>query len=315
MRRSMKLMGAAVVVGAVLVAGCSKSGGGGSSGFERSAGGGGGGAVAPQPATAQYDAKAQDAAGGAAAAKANPLDLTDPKALIRTAQLTVSVKDGAGVAAQADRAAQIARGAGGDVYADNRSGGDKPSASMTLKVPPETLNTVLAQLAALGKEESRQLSTRDVTTEVADIDARVTSARESIARLRLLFGKATRIGDIIAIESELAQRQANLESLEAQQRTLAAQTSMATVNLTLTAAAPVNHESNDDRGFLGGLAAGWRHFADAAVWTATAVGAALPFLVFAALVAGALLWLRRRVHRVLPPPAAPAPAPTPTPTG
>ena len=77
---------------------------------------------------------------------------------------------------------------------------------------------------------------QDVTGKVADVDSRVDSARESILRLRTLYADATKVSDVIAIEQELATRQAELESLEAQQRALSTQTSQATVRLSLTAA-------------------------------------------------------------------------------
>jgi hypothetical protein len=244
-------------------------------------------------------------AGGGAAEQAAPVDLTDPRALIRTADLSVQVTRGKSVSAQADRAGQIAVAAGGDVFADNRTAGTNPSASLTLKVPPDQLTRVLGQLAGLGKEQSRQLSTRDVTTQVADVDARVASARASIARLRGLYDRATKVGEIIAIEQELAQRQANLESLEAQQRTLAEQTSLATVNLSLTTApAPPAKKHHDDRGFVAGLRTGWDHFTAAGAWLATAFGALLPFLALIALAAAVTVVIRRRPRAVEPPPAS-----------
>ncbi len=52
----------------------------------------------------------------------------------------------------------------------------------------------------------------------------------AIVRLRTLYAGASKVADVITIESELATRESDLESLEAQQRALAAQTSMATVH-------------------------------------------------------------------------------------
>lgn len=307
MKRITMASGAAALVGVVLLAACSHPGDGKASsaaakggpaivnGAARAPGStNGGGVSAPVPAGPARN----DAAGAAKAA------LLTSAALIRTADLNVEIARGQSVAESADRAEQIATDAGGQVYADARSAGTVPTASLTLKVPGSALVSVLAKLSALGKEKSRHTSTEDVTTQVADVSSRVASAQASIDRLRLLFDRATKVGDVIALESELAQREADLESLQSQQRALAAQTSMATVSLELTTAATVAHKQRATGGFLGGLRRGWRAFASAAGGLATGIGAAVPFLVLALLLAGALVLLRRRA-RTGPPPIIP----------
>lgn len=242
-------------------------------------------------------------AGGAAAAGAAPP--VESRSVIRTAQLSVQVRD---VAAQANRAEQIATAAGGSVDSDDRTSQQRPSATLVLRVPQDVLAATIDKLSALGREISRQTSTRDVTGQVADVSSRVASAQASIARLRTLFAAASKVSDIIAIESELAQRESDLESLQAQQRALAAQTAMATVTLELTGLAPVAAKHRGATGFLGGLQRGWEAFVAAAGAVATGIGAALPFLVLLALVGAAALVLRRRLRT-----AAPMPPPPPTP--
>jgi hypothetical protein len=234
------------------------------------------------------------------------------EAKIRTAQLTVAVARAAQVGGVADQAAQITIGVGGEVDADDRTSGPAATAEMQLRVPPAQLRPVLDQLAALGKEKSRSLSTTDVSEKVADVDSRVASARDAIARLRALYSSATKIGEIITVEGELSGREADLESLEAQQRTLARQTAMAVITLTLqTAPKPAvvkPHTSHKHyTGFVGGLRRGWDGFVDAANGVAIAFGTLLPFLVLilALAVGGRFAW-RRFPHRTAP---APAPAP------
>jgi hypothetical protein len=218
--------------------------------------------------------------------------------LIRNASLTVQVKHGVNVSAQADKAGAIATAAGGEVYGDDRTSGDNATASLTLKVPPDSLVPVLDRLAALGVEQSRQVSTQDVTQQVADVTSRVTSARAAVATLTALYQHATKIGDIIAIESQLSQRESDLEALEAQQRALAAQTSAATIHLYLSGESSLPAKTKPaDKGFIAGLKAGWRHFTAAAVAVATALGALLPFLLLLVVVVAAvrLILARRRV--------------------
>jgi glycine cleavage system regulatory protein len=249
--------------------------------------------------------------GGAGTGKAAPGSalgrIVPQRALIKTADLSVVVDD---VGRRADRAEQIADAAGGEVYADQRNHGQTAqdsTADLVLKVPPDALDGVLAQLSQLGREADRRTATQDVSEQVADVDSRVNSAKASLARLRALYGRAGTIGEITSLEGQLAQREADLESLQAQQRTLAQQTGDATVSLHLrgTAAAPVA-ATVPPSGFWPGLKRGWHAFAVSVGWLLTALGALLPFLVVAAL-AGYALWRVRR-RRLQAPAAAPIPA-------
>ena len=301
--RAFSLVSASVGIAAiVLLSGCtSESGGGGG------AGGGGEATRAPvrgAPADAAGGSKTQfQSASGTKTAV-----LVETQALIRTADLHVAVKPGT-VGEQAGRAEDIALGAGGEVFGDDRSTGGSASASLTLKVPPDSLAAVLDRLAALGAEQSRSVSTQDVTQQVADVDSRVQSARDSIARLRALYDHASKVSDVITIEGELASRESDLEALEAQQRSLHSQTSMATIRLELTTATPASvppHKTSPKHGIAAAFASGWHGFTAAIAWLARALATALPFLVVVVLLAGAglLLWRRR-------PTPVPPPAPTP----
>jgi hypothetical protein len=307
MRTLWALSASVGIAGIVLLGGCTSSGSGGSAGAN-AAGGGALHAPAEVPKPAQQHDFASDSGGSAGSDSrtgASTTALIESRALIRTAELRVAVKSGT-VGEQAGRADEIALGAGGEVFSDNRSTGKAASASLTLKVPPDALADVLNRLAALGTEQSRSMSTQDVTQQVADVSSRVQSARDSIARLRALYDHAVKVSDVIAIEGELAGRESDLESLEAQQRSLDAQTSMATVHLELTTATPpaaTPHKSSHEHGVGGAFVTGWRHFAAAAAWVARAVATALPFLVVLALFAGCGLLFWRRRPTPTPPPA------------
>jgi hypothetical protein len=52
-----------------------------------------------------------------------------------------------------------------------------------------------------------------VTDEVVDVDSRIASQRRSIDRIRVLLDQAVNIDDIVRIESELADREAEMDSL------------------------------------------------------------------------------------------------------
>lgn len=127
------------------------------------------------------------------------------------------------------------------------------------------------------------------------MDSRVASAKTTIASFRALLGRTTSVSEIIRVEQEISQREADLESLQARQRSLARQTAFATVTVRLegTKAAARKRRAG---GFTGGLASGWRAFTAFLSGLALLLGWTLPFLALAALVGlpAFLLWRRRR---------------------
>ena len=246
-------------------------------------------------------------AGGNGAGNASARIVPD-RAQIRTADLSVTVER---VAEQASRATQIAVAAGGEVYSDQRNTGstaDQSTADLTLKVPPSAMDGVLDQLARLGQEESRRTGTEDVTEQIADVESRVNSAKASLARLRALYSRAGTIGEITSLETDVAQREADLESLQARQRSLAQQTAEATITLHLRGkAAAAAVAAAAPTGFWSGLKRGWHTFAVSAGWLFTVLGATLPFLALVGLLGYGVWWARRRRPQVARA-AAPVPA-------
>ena len=249
---------------------------------------GGGGALQPEPAALPANGYSADAGSSPKVADNATPALVDSRKLIRTASISVRVKS----IDSADRIRVIATGVGGQVDGDDRSSGDDASATVVLEIPPDKLDDVLTKIAALGTELGRQSSTKDVTTEVADVNSRVISAQVSIDRLNGLFKQATKVDEIIAIERELSQREADLESLQAQQKALKAETEMArvTVGLSTTTKTAKKH----DRGLIGGIKRGWHNFTGAIVSTLTGLGIVGPFVLALVLAAGAARVVVRR---------------------
>jgi hypothetical protein len=304
------------VLAVFVVGACSHTSGDGGSGALSEVGGGQADRLAPVPSKAPLD----DLNGGAGAgglanspggAAAVPVVLSTGYK-IQVARMTVAVKGAKNVATKADDAATIAIQAGGEVDTDNRTSGPHASASLLLRVPPEALTDTLNALSKLGIEQTRSLSSTDVTQKVADVSSRVRSAQQSIARLRVLFDHASKIGDIIQLESELNAREADLESLQAQQRSLAQQTSMASITLSLVTAtkapAPSKPDKDDDSGFVGGLKRGWDGFTGAAAWIAEAVGTLLPFIALLLVLGVGLRFAGVRLPRMTRRTSTPAPA-------
>jgi Domain of unknown function (DUF4349) len=193
-------------------------------------------------------------------------------------ELTVAVPD---VARAAADARDLAVRSGGYVAAESSTGGDDPAAVLRLRIPVDRADTAVGDLAALGEERTRTVDSEDVEDRLVDLESRTASARESIARVRALLERAADLEDVVLLERELAARQADYESLEAQRAALADLAEFATVTVDLVAD---GRDAGDEvPAFLGGLDAGWRALVATTSVALAVLGAVLPFLGAAAL--------------------------------
>jgi len=178
---------------------------------------------------------------------------------------------------------------------------------MVLRIPTADFDDAMSELEKVGALVSSKRQSADVTTQVLDIDVRVEAQQRSIDRIQVLFDHATSIKDIVSIEGELSRRQADLASLQAQQRYLADQTSMSTITLAVertpkaTKPKPKDH---DEAGFLSGLSDGWGALKTFLVGASTVAGALLPWLVLMLVLAIPAWPLFRRLRRREPAAAA-----------
>lgn len=188
--------------------------------------------------------------------------------------------------------------------------GDPLRARLTLRVPTDRFDEAMQDLEDTAVLVASSGNTQDVTTEVLDRDIRVQVQRRSIERISLLLEQATSIRDVVAIEAQLSQRQADLAVLEKEQRYLDDQTAMATVNVSIERTkekkpAPAK-KKDDDSGFLAGLDGGWHALKTFGVGLATVLGALLPWMVVAAVLSIPAVPLLRRYRRRAPAPTSAA---------
>ncbi|RZU24006.1 DUF4349 domain-containing protein [Streptomyces sp. BK239] len=255
-------------------------------------------------ATADAKEGAGPAASGArpgAASSAGPKLPVDH--VIRTATLTVQVKE----VSKALGTARTATENAGGYIGDETTTRDVDSAEQTrvvLRVPVEKYDDVLTALQGTGTLLERTAKAQDVGDQVVDVDSRVASQRASVARVRALMDRAAKLTDVVALEGELSRREADLEALLARQASLKDRTSMATVTLTLTETPVKEAAEDEDPGFLDALAGGWHALLTTLRWIAVAVGAVLPFAVPA--LAILLAWRRLRRARRETRPGEPA---------
>ncbi|MFI8070748.1 DUF4349 domain-containing protein [Streptomyces sp. NPDC086033] len=222
--------------------------------------------------------------------------------IIRTATLTVQVKN---VPKALAAARTTTENAGGFVGKESTSRDEegREQTEVVLRIPVEKYDEVLADLEGAGKLLERTANAQDVTDQVVDVESRIATQRASVARIRELMDKATRLSDVVTLEGELSTRQADLESLLARQASLKDRTSLATITLSLSESPVAKAAKDDDPGVVDALAGGWDAFVTMLRWVVVAVAAVLPFLAGIALIV--LVWLRLIRPRL---PRRPAPA-------
>lgn len=197
------------------------------------------------------------------------------------------------LARSTQQAIALTESAGGFVSREDTYGDE--SATLTLRVPTDRHASIVTQLESLGEVVERSRHAQDVTSEVVDVDARIESQRRSIARIRQLLDEAGDLDDVVSIESELARREADLDSLLSRQAELSSLTSLATITVTFSQEGELDADEDDEPAtFLSGLESGWKAFTTTITFVSAGFGAVLPFLALAAVVGAPLLILRRR---------------------
>jgi hypothetical protein len=116
--------------------------------------------------------------------------------------------------------------------------------------------------------------------------------------VRDLLNRAKSLQDVVLLESEVARREADLESIQARQRALADQADLATLTVTLHTPPPATAKppTKDDGGFLIGLRQGWHAVTVSTTLVLTILGAMLPVTVALALFGWPSYLLYRRLR-------------------
>jgi hypothetical protein len=221
---------------------------------------------------------------------------TGPR-VIRTAQLTLRVRDGAFERA-VDRASTVAAAAGGFVVSSNSSTleAGKASGDLVIRVPADAFDRVRRDLAGLGSVEAVSQSGEDVAAQLVDLDARLRTLRAEESALQAILGRAKTIGETLQVRDRLTAVRTEIEQYAGQQASLRDRVAFATITVSLHEgnAGDVVPQPPEPRT---GIAASFHRAADATVAVAggmlIVVGALLPFAVLALL---AWLALRRRVR-------------------
>lgn len=154
--------------------------------------------------------------------------------IIRTAQIALITKDFDNARAAVESILKRHRGYAGELKVAGSDGSGR-TLTATLRVPADQLDASLADLKALGRVESESQSGQDVTSDFADLQARLANARNTEQRLTDLLRQRTgKLSDVLEVEQEIDRVRGEIEQMEAQRKTMSNQVTFATLNATIT---------------------------------------------------------------------------------
>jgi hypothetical protein len=204
-----------LIVIAVLIAACGGSTAASAPAAQPAAEAGGrglGGADGAPPANPQ---PASGVGGGQIAA-------VDDAKIIRTGTMSIEVSD-VGAALRTARDAIV--GLGGYVGASTTSNdGDQPSAEITYRIPAGKWESALDLLRGLNGLTTNVVTEHteavEVTSQVIDLQARISNLRASETAFQAIAAKATKISDVLEVQAQLTQTRGEIETLTAQLKDL-----------------------------------------------------------------------------------------------
>jgi hypothetical protein len=110
------------------------------------------------------------------------------------------------------------------------------SGTVVLQVPEASFASLLSQVQKVGQATSVTTTSTDVTGQVVDLQARIDALQASRQQYLTILTKASTIGDILAVQSQLDSLQAQIEQLQGQLNVLNGETTYGTLTVSVTEA-------------------------------------------------------------------------------
>jgi Domain of unknown function (DUF4349) len=108
--------------------------------------------------------------------------------------------------------------------------------TIVLQVPQSSFASLLTQVQSVGHATSVTSTSTDVTGQVVDLQARISALQASRQQYLTILSKATTIGDILAVQSQLDSLQTQIEQLQGQLDVLNSETTYGTLTVSLAEA-------------------------------------------------------------------------------
>ena len=112
--------------------------------------------------------------------------------------------------------------------------GQKPSATITVRVPAQNFQEAIRRLGQLGEVKALQTGAEDVTGQYVDLKARLAHYRAVERRLLTFLANATSINQALAIQQRIDRTQLTVEELAGQVKAMSEQITYGTLTVSVT---------------------------------------------------------------------------------
>ena len=166
-------------------------------------------------------------------AATNDAAVTTEKKIIRTAGMTIKTQRYDEALASLE---STCLGQGGWIESTNENTNSYSglrTAYLTLRVPQEALDSFLEGTEGLGRVTSRNESAQDVTASYQDTQTRLNTQLALMERLQALITESADLSDLLALESQIADTQYQIDTLQTSLNRTDRQVSYSTVSITL----------------------------------------------------------------------------------
>ncbi len=140
----------------------------------------------------------------------------------------------------------------GSVESSTSLTGGLVNAGFVIRVPANSFNEMLGKIEALGKVTGKQVSDRDMSTEIDESQSRMDNLRNEEERLLGLVDKAKSLDEALTLEKELARVRDEIELIQGKLNTLNESGQFSLIRLDIREAAPAEAEPVPEKS-----AAGW----------------------------------------------------------
>lgn len=174
------------------------------------------------------------------------------------------------------------------------------TAHLTLRIPQDALDGYIAGTEQLGRITSRSESAEDVTASYQDTQARLDTQLALMERLQALITESGDLSDLLALESQIADTQYQIDRLQSSLSSTDRQVSYSTVSITLqeeTAPALTDNSVSLWERILSAVQVGWESFTAFLGDMLVFLVAALPFIGVVAVLAVVIVIIRRIKRR------------------
>ncbi|MGN0778584.1 MAG: DUF4349 domain-containing protein [Aristaeellaceae bacterium] len=240
------------------------------------------------------------AANGAVGAAYGAAEAVQEQKIIRTVSMTIGTQ---GYEQSMASLRQQCEDMGGWVSYSSESVGSSGMrrAYLTLRIPSQQLDSYLTDTASLGRIISREESANDVTESYYDTQARLQTQQALMTRLQALVTDAADLSDLLALESQIADTQYQIDALQSSLNSTDRQVTYATVNVTLREETASSDLTDDEKSLgqrlVSALTTGAEAFLSFLSDMAVFLAAALPFILMVAVVGFTVKLIRRGIRR------------------